>query len=240
MPAPSLAFDSEEVVELQSIIESLDNEEAMDAGVIDGLLTAYALVPEAKPFEIVYPYLFSQDGIDERVPDNARLRELVDLRRRVIAASLAAGYGLEPIILPVLDDNDEVVTGPEGLAALEPWVAGFRVGLMLVTASVPEMTNEARRAIATIVALAPEDVVVFSEEESQVPAYAAFNELPTVELEPASLEDGLMLLVKNVYALKAAWQPNRPVRLETPKVGRNDPCPCGSGKKYKQCCGKKA
>jgi len=28
------------------------------------------------------------------------------------------------------------------------------------------------------------------------------------------------------------------VRRETPKVGRNDPCPCGSGKKYKQCCGK--
>ena len=24
------------------------------------------------------------------------------------------------------------------------------------------------------------------------------------------------------------------------KIGRNDPCPCGSGKKYKQCCGKKA
>lgn len=24
----------------------------------------------------------------------------------------------------------------------------------------------------------------------------------------------------------------------TPKVGRNDPCPCGSGKKYKKCCGK--
>jgi len=29
----------------------------------------------------------------------------------------------------------------------------------------------------------------------------------------------------------------RPVRTG-PKVGRNDPCPCGSGKKYKQCCGK--
>ncbi|MBO5148805.1 MAG: SEC-C domain-containing protein, partial [Anaerotignum sp.] len=24
------------------------------------------------------------------------------------------------------------------------------------------------------------------------------------------------------------------------KVGRNDPCPCGSGKKYKQCCGRNA
>jgi preprotein translocase subunit SecA len=28
------------------------------------------------------------------------------------------------------------------------------------------------------------------------------------------------------------------IKLETPKVGRNDPCPCGSGKKYKKCCGK--
>ncbi|MCQ2397161.1 MAG: preprotein translocase subunit SecA [Lentisphaeria bacterium] len=34
-------------------------------------------------------------------------------------------------------------------------------------------------------------------------------------------------------------QPMRPitVRREQPKVGRNDPCPCGSGKKYKACCG---
>ena len=30
---------------------------------------------------------------------------------------------------------------------------------------------------------------------------------------------------------------NKPVRKKV-KVGRNDPCPCGSGKKYKHCCGK--
>jgi len=29
-----------------------------------------------------------------------------------------------------------------------------------------------------------------------------------------------------------------PYRREEPKIGRNDPCPCGSGKKYKKCCGK--
>ena len=29
-------------------------------------------------------------------------------------------------------------------------------------------------------------------------------------------------------------------RREAPKVGRNDPCPCGSGKKYKKCCGRGA
>jgi len=27
------------------------------------------------------------------------------------------------------------------------------------------------------------------------------------------------------------------VKREAPKIGRNDPCPCGSGKKYKKCCG---
>lgn len=31
-----------------------------------------------------------------------------------------------------------------------------------------------------------------------------------------------------------------PVRREMPKVGRNEPCPCGSGKKYKNCCGRTA
>ena len=30
---------------------------------------------------------------------------------------------------------------------------------------------------------------------------------------------------------------NNPQKRESPKVGRNDPCPCGSGKKYKKCCG---
>lgn len=36
----------------------------------------------------------------------------------------------------------------------------------------------------------------------------------------------------------AAAPATAPVRRQTPKVGRNDPCPCGSGKKYKHCCGK--
>jgi preprotein translocase subunit SecA len=30
----------------------------------------------------------------------------------------------------------------------------------------------------------------------------------------------------------------KPARREAPKVGRNDPCPCGSGQKHKRCCAK--
>lgn len=32
--------------------------------------------------------------------------------------------------------------------------------------------------------------------------------------------------------------PVKPIHDEKKEVGRNDPCPCGSGKKYKKCCGK--
>lgn len=35
---------------------------------------------------------------------------------------------------------------------------------------------------------------------------------------------------------RALRQGPAPVRAAGPKVGRNDPCPCGSGRKYKQCC----
>ena len=38
-------------------------------------------------------------------------------------------------------------------------------------------------------------------------------------------------------AVEAALRSAAPVRRDTPKVGRNDPCPCVSGKKYKKCHG---
>lgn len=36
----------------------------------------------------------------------------------------------------------------------------------------------------------------------------------------------------------AEIKPSTPQPEKQKKVGRNDPCPCGSGKKYKRCCGK--
>lgn len=38
-------------------------------------------------------------------------------------------------------------------------------------------------------------------------------------------------------SLLPAFQPAVPHQREAPKIGRNDPCPCGSGKKFKKCCG---
>jgi preprotein translocase subunit SecA len=51
--------------------------------------------------------------------------------------------------------------------------------------------------------------------------------------EPAAKSKASDVVSEAAEALERA----KPVR-SGPKVGRNDPCPCGSGKKYKQCCGK--
>lgn len=44
---------------------------------------------------------------------------------------------------------------------------------------------------------------------------------------------------KEAYAGSAGTEKKKPERRKEPKISRNAPCPCGSGKKYKKCCGKK-
>ncbi len=51
----------------------------------------------------------------------------------------------------------------------------------------------------------------------------------TIEMDKNEPED--------VTDLEILLNTPKPVRADK-KVGRNDPCPCGSGKKYKKCCGK--
>lgn len=43
-------------------------------------------------------------------------------------------------------------------------------------------------------------------------------------------------VAKNTKTNEEREEKNKPVRRKTKKVGPNDPCPCGSGKKYKKCC----
>ena len=59
------------------------------------------------------------------------------------------------------------------------------------------------------------------------------------EITDASLRDTAISLVDGSITPKEGGV-NKTVVNEGPKVGRNDMCPCGSGKKYKNCCGKNA
>jgi SWIM/SEC-C metal-binding protein len=54
-----------------------------------------------------------------------------------------------------------------------------------------------------------------------------------VSLDPDKPED--LADIERVTMARAPAPPTIPAK-SAPKVGRNDPCPCGSGKKYKKCC----
>ena len=50
-------------------------------------------------------------------------------------------------------------------------------------------------------------------------------------------ENGNPLQMQMPEEVEEDSEPQIPYQRESAKIGRNDPCPCGSGKKYKKCCG---
>ncbi|MFP6890664.1 MAG: preprotein translocase subunit SecA [Nitrospinota bacterium] len=64
-----------------------------------------------------------------------------------------------------------------------------------------------------------------------------------IQLEDYEREQEMYMFHDEVGAfengeVEAAVKTATPVRRDSPKIGRNQPCPCGSGKKYKHCCGR--
>lgn len=54
----------------------------------------------------------------------------------------------------------------------------------------------------------------------------------------ADIQENLPLVVQSLYNFWRNKRSGGTIKREDPKSGRNDPCPCGSGRKFKQCCGR--
>lgn len=52
------------------------------------------------------------------------------------------------------------------------------------------------------------------------------------------IQDNFPVIIQTIYNFWRAKRGGGTVQRDEPKTGRNDPCPCGSGKKFKQCCGR--
>jgi preprotein translocase subunit SecA len=77
------------------------------------------------------------------------------------------------------------------------------------------------------------NIMAFEQFLSNLPQYLSAPDESAISVgmagaEPAALPE----------PSEAPAEPAEPIRREAPKIGRNEPCPCGSGKKYKDCCGK--
>ena len=135
-----------------------------------------------------------------------------------------------------LDEAERADIRLEELPAFgQVWALGF----MFAVESWPEDWAAPReRALADQLDGGLGAIVALTEDDHDAPEVSPFGEgPPTVSQERVNtLADAIWA----VYDLRALWRQLGP-RVATVRVeatpGRNDPCACGSGKKYKKCCG---
>ncbi len=94
--------------------------------------------------------------------------------------------------------------------------------------------DDLRGALVTAVAAVP----LPGSVRDQVPDVCALflEELELAGRLAGGRAIGLHIRAARRRYLDAAGAPRQPVRRVAPKISPNDPCPCGSGRKYKKCC----
>jgi uncharacterized protein len=126
------------------------------------------------------------------------------------------------------------------LADLPAYAQVWALGFMYAVESWPEDWLPPRDAeAAEMLDHALEDIVALTEGDAGTPAVSMFGEdgPPSVSQERI---DALAAGIWAVYDLRQLWRslgPRVSPLRKAQEPGRNDPCPCGSGKKYKKCHG---
>lgn len=210
-------------------------EDTFDVSMLDGFLSAIALFnPPVKEESEWYPYIFNEEGNPCEVDEPETVRTLINQRLQEIRAFQAQRHFYNPIIFPLEDDSGNPVTGPEGLSALEPWAMGFYNALAQYSDRV-DVTEAIEAQLCRI-----HRFLELDEEDPDYQQNLAIRQAVEKEHPVRNLEEGMVEMMAGVIEIAKLNLPNKPVNRATPKIGRNDPCPCGSGKKYKNCCGKNA
>lgn len=230
-------LNDDELFELEGLLAATPEPlMPVDAVMLDGLLCGVLVQPALVERERWLPLVFDAEG--RPLPDDvdagwlARCEQLVQRRMDVLARAIAEDGWFEPIVR-VADEGDEVdptlTELPEWSRPVTPWVAGFEHALQQL-GDLGEREDAAVLVARLLRHLPPED------DEERALVQTLNREYPLTNLDDA-LSD-LVQTVCELYELTLAERYAVDVRRrDAPKVGRNDPCPCGSGRKHKHCHG---
>lgn len=193
----------------------------MPFDMFQGFLCGIASAPEDVAPEDWLPWAFGIDPWPDARPEAA---EWFNLAKRFYRQQLPSLEGREDAELILYDET------PEASNRFEYWSVGFLDGLEVATEPLdvlgdPDEVDEL---------LFPVRVLANALEDS---GRARFNDKEWATLLGECSEE-LWPAVLATYQYGNALR-RRPVtqRRETPKLGRNALCSCGSGKKFKNCCG---
>ncbi|MCC7327133.1 MAG: UPF0149 family protein [Burkholderiales bacterium] len=219
-----------------------DDRNPLDVAMLDGYLVGVLLQPEVVLPSAWLPRVFDADGTEGALPDPEEARragELVMRRYNELAACIAAREAFDPIVFEFEDASGAPVTGRDALIALAPWAGGFVNALNTFPAlsTLAEHDDDVAALLFAILRHLPIDPDAAQAERDELAHAQA--ELDA-EAPLHDLDEAIGDLVDNILDIAEITRPNRPVTRSAPKVGRNDPCPCGSGRKYKSCHGREA
>ena len=210
---------------LAEVLQRCGGKHAMNMEMLDGFLAALICGPETVlPSE----YLPKIWGDEPAFDSQSVVRESLLLIMRhwnAICHNVQSDGEFLPVLL-----NDE-----SGIARANDWATGFLRGMDMRRDSWLPLMNDDDHAGVLI------PIMALAYEHHPDPNMRPYK-------EPMSIERREQLIVRVAASVPAIYRyfaaeletqklsSVRTFRRDAPKVGRNQPCPCGSGKKSKHCC----
>jgi uncharacterized protein len=227
-PVVADELNEDEIERIHQFLIAHENDESMNIEGLDGFFCALAAIPREVPAAEYLPLVFGRDMAEVRGLTSPResedIPQLLHSHLNYVIAALASET-FAPILFA---DKDGNVLGND-------WALGFLKGFTLGgNGSSKEMKAVEEEEFAPLL----------------LPMFMLFHEHdPDPKMRTPPIRDREELIRMMAVAANNIYQYFRPElypREENfmpdtiptgPKVGRNEPCPCGSGKKYKRCCG---
>lgn len=201
-------------------------DDAMTMDTLHGFLTAIVMGPEDIPMTEWLPLVWGNNPsqaprFKSRQQEERIIQFILRFMHEIAITFEVAPKEFEPLFCEHDWEGKTLLDG-------EAWASGFWQAMHLRTdAWQPIWESELAPMMRPIYLLGANDI----EED----------ELALVD-DPAQCQKLAFEIEANLQQIQRFWQARRKPSVETikheqPKIGRNDPCSCGSGKKFKQCCG---
>jgi len=218
-------LDDDELDRLETLLDAYP--EPMDLEMLDGFLTALICSPEPVAPSQYLPHILGGEA-DGVLPVNADTQEcydLIDRQWNTVAGLLKEEAACEPLFI----EYDDGLHG-------NSWALGFMQGMSIGGEAWEDMLDDDAQSDMLM------PIFVLAHEADPDPETSPGPIAPEAR---EMLFEGIAAAVPGIYAYFEPYRSGEAVRPNPgegglrsgPKIGRNAPCPCGGGKKYKHCCG---
>lgn len=231
-----LGWSLDDIEALEGFLFAEDNglDQPMDVSMIDGLFCALISGPNlVSPLQAL-PWIFDFESGEQQpeFPGKDDVQRILALLTKQWNASAAALMSPDCNYEPLLGCR-ELEDGRQAFV-LDEWCRGYLIGIQLDQAAWTPLLMEHPTWVSSILKYGSEEG--WQQMEAQPPTDAEHEEA-AAGLSLQAMQIHRYWLERRGGVSSHAALKSQTIRRSEPKLGRNDPCHCGSGRKYKACHG---